>query len=371
MEIPSFTLSRQLAEIGPEATQAIREVMASGQFILGSGVQQFEESIAALTHSAYAVGVGNGSDAIYLALKAAGIGAGDEVLTTPFTFFATAGSILRTGAKPVFIDIRLDTFNMDPEQAAARITPRTRAMLPVHLFGLMADMDALRQNFSGVVVEDAAQAIGASMRGQMAGSVGDLAAFSFFPTKNLGAFGDGGMVTTSREDWAQKLRALRAHGSTRKYHHEFLGINSRLDALQAAVLNVKLPYLAGWTADRQRLAARYTEGLSRLDVEEIHVPVVPEGFTHVFHQYTIRVRDRDRLAAYLKAQGIGSTVYYPLSLHRQPALQEYGYHAGDFPRSEQAEREVLSLPMFPELREDEVDQVVEAIGRFYRGKAPA
>ncbi|WP_156023697.1 DegT/DnrJ/EryC1/StrS family aminotransferase [Sulfobacillus thermosulfidooxidans] len=365
MEVPSFTLTRQIKEMEKELSAAIQQVMESGQFILGDIVKTFEEQMADYTHSRFAIGVGNGSDALYLALRAADIGAGDEVLTTPFTFFATAGSILRTGAKPVFTDIQVDTFNMDPEQARTRITPRTRAVLPVHLFGLMADVEALRQNFDGIIIEDAAQAIGATLRGKPAGSVGNLAAFSFFPTKNLGALGDGGMVTTQREEWANAVRALRAHGARKKYYHEALGINSRLDALQAAILSVKLPYLDRWTQKRQYIAKRYSDGLHTLGLEAVHIPVVPDGFTHVFHQYTIRVENRDRLQAFLKSQGIGTTVYYPLALHLQPALRDLGYHLGDFPISEQVQNEVLSLPMFPELTDSEVDYVIEMIGHFY------
>ncbi|PSR36181.1 MAG: transcriptional regulator [Sulfobacillus thermosulfidooxidans] len=367
MNIPAFTLSRQIQEIGPAVEEAMHEVVNSGQFILGPQVQAFEERIAQMTGTGYAVGVANGSDALYLALRAAGVGPGDEVITTPFTFFATAGSILRTGAKPVFTDINLDTFNMDPDQASARISPRTRAMLPVHLFGLMADIDALRQHYAGVIIEDAAQAIGATLRNKPAGSVGDLAAFSFFPTKNLGAFGDAGMVTTTNDQWATMLRSLRVHGSRQKYHHEWLGINSRLDAVQAAVLNVKLNYLAHWTTRRQEIAERYRQGFVERRVSDIHLPSVPQGFSHVFHQYTIRAEARDRLSAYLKDRGIGTTVYYPLSLHLQPALRDLGYQLGDFPRSEQAQDEVLSLPMFPELTDQEVDYVVQQIAAFYQG----
>ncbi len=369
MEVPSFTLRRQIADIGKELSQTMETVLETGQFVLGPAVRQFEEQIAQYTHSRYAVGVGNGSDALYLALRALNIGPGDEVLTTPFTFFATVGSILRTGAKPVFTDIQVDTFNMDPEQIRTRITPRTRAVLPVHLFGLMADIETIRRNAKLFIIEDAAQAIGADLRGTMAGSAGDLAAFSFFPTKNLGALGDGGMVTAQAEELAESLRALRAHGSRKKYYHEVLGINSRLDALQAAVLSIKLAYLPVWTAKRQRLAKRYDEGLSALGLDDVRTPVVPPGFTHVFHQYTIRSGRRDQLQSYLKNRGVGSTVYYPLSVHLQPVLQDLGYRKGAFPVSERAQEEVLSLPMFPELSDQEVDYVIGAIGEFYGRRA--
>ncbi len=364
MKIPSFTLSRQVAVIGPEIEKAIAQVIASGQFVLGSSVQQFETDVAQVVGSPHAIGVANGSDALYLALMALGIGPGDEVITTPFTFFATAGSILRTGAKPVFTDIQLDTFNMDPDLALARVTPRTRAMLPVHLFGLMADMSSLSR-FTGPIVEDAAQAIGANVDGRAAGTMGAMGCFSFFPTKNLGAFGDAGLVTTNDVDLASRLKVLRVHGAQKKYYHETLGINSRLDALQAAILSVKVPYLAAWTERRIQLAERYTKGLLDLGMKEVIPPYVPKGYRHVFHQYTIRADQRDALQAALKEAGIGSTVYYPTSLHLQPVFAELGYGPSDFPNSEKAESSVLSLPMFPELEDHEVDRVIEAVGNFY------
>ncbi|MHB1611482.1 MAG: DegT/DnrJ/EryC1/StrS family aminotransferase [Sulfobacillus sp.] len=369
MSIPSFTLSRQIALLGPAIGDRLTEVMASGQFILGPVAAQFETEIATVIGARHAVGVANGSDALYLALLALGIGPGDEVLTTPFTFFATAGSILRTGAKPVFTDIQLDTFNMDPDIALARVTPRIRAMLPVHLFGLMTDMTALARGYAGPIVEDAAQAIGASLYGHAAGTMGSLGCFSFFPTKNLGAFGDAGLVTSEDGALAAKVRILRVHGASKKYFHDTLGINSRIDAVQAAILSVKLPYLAEWTKRRIAVAARYTKGLTQLGVSEIVCPITPEGFVHVFHQYTIRASRRDALAAYLKEQGIGTTVYYPLSLHLQPVFKDLGYKAGDFPHSETAQETVLSLPMFPELLDSEVDQVVQAIAAFYGHRA--
>lgn len=365
MSIPSFTLNRQIEIYGPEISERISATVASGQFILGSAVADFETAIAQAIGTPYAIGVANGSDALYLALHALDIGAGDEVLTTPFTFFATAGSILRTGAKPVFTDIQLDTFNMDPDTALARVTPRTRAMLPVHLFGLMADMTALTSGYRGPIVEDAAQAIGASLDGRAAGTMGALGCFSFFPTKNLGAFGDAGLVTAQDAKLADRVKILRVHGATKKYYHETLGINSRIDALQAAVLTAKLPYLTQWTDRRIALATRYTKGFAQLGIAEIVPPVVPQGYRHVFHQYTVRADRRDSLAQYLKERGIGTTVYYPLSLHLQPVFRELGYQAGEFPNSEEAQRVVLSLPMFPELTDHEVDQVVEAIATFY------
>lgn len=365
MDIPSFTLSRQIEKLGPELENRIHEVLQSGHFILGDSVKEFEREMGQMLGVSYTVGVASGSDALYLALRALGIGPGHEVVTTPFTFFATAGSILRTGAKPVFSDIDLDTFNMDSVQALSQVTPRTRAMLPVHLFGLMADLGPLAEGFSGPVVEDAAQAILADRAGKRAGTAGTLGCFSFFPTKNLGAMGDAGMVTTNDQALAEKLRMLRVHGARRKYFHEVLGLNSRIDALQAVLLTAKLKYLEEWTHKRQMLAAHYSARLRDLGVEEVVTPVIPPDSTHVFHQYTIRADRRDQLMAALKSRGIGSTVYYPVPLHLQPVFSELGYRPGDFPVSERASSEVLSLPMFPELTIHEVDVVVEAIAQFY------
>lgn len=363
--IPAFDLTRQNQQLAEALETALKEVISAGQFILGPQVAAFEEELGRFLGCPYVVGVASGSDALYLALRALNIGPGDEVVTTPFTFFATVGSILRTGAKPVFSDINLDTFNMDPAMALAQVTPRTRAMLPVHLFGLMADLDGLREGFSGPLIEDAAQALGAENRGRMAGTVGDLGCFSFFPTKNLGAFGDAGGVSMRVPALAESVRLLRVHGARVKYRHEELGVNSRLDAMQAAVLRVKLPYLEGWIARRQAIARRYTEGLKGLGVDEVAVPAVPAGFVHVFHQYTVRADRRDDLKEHLRRHGVGSTVYYPYPLHLQPACSELGYRPGAFPYSEQASREVLSLPMFPELTDDEIDQVIETVAAFY------
>jgi dTDP-4-amino-4,6-dideoxygalactose transaminase len=368
VEIPAFSLKRQIAELRPELDAAWRRVVDSGQFILGGEVEALEQALTARL-GVEAVAVANGSDALYLALAALGLGPGDEVVTTPFTFFATAGSILRVGAKPVFADVDPDTFNLDPGQALARVTPRTRAILPVHLFGLMADLRPLKA-FSGPVVEDAAQAILARQDGQLAGTVGDVGCFSFFPTKNLGAFGDAGLVTSRRPDLAAEVRTLRVHGATKKYYHEKLGINSRLDAVQAAVLRVKLGRLDAWTARRQALAARYTAGLEAAGLlDTVRPQRVPEGFEPVWHQYTVRLLDRDRVQQFLAERGIGSTVYYPHPLHLLPAFQSLGHRPGDFPVAETLAREALSLPMYPELRDDEVDRVVDTLAAFYRGAA--
>lgn len=368
--IPAFSLSRQIAALKPDLDQAWERVLASGQFILGPEVSALESSLSEVIPGVTAIAVANGSDALYLSLLALGVGAGDEVVTTPFTFFATAGSILRVGGKPVFADVDPDTFNLDPDQALARVTPRTRALLPVHLFGLMADMAALQSGFSGPIVEDAAQAILAKQNGRAAGTVGELGCFSFFPTKNLGAFGDAGLVVSRVLALADTVKTLRVHGARKKYYHEMMGTNARLDALQAAMLRVKLPHLMQWTERREALADRYRrlfvdQGL----IGEVRPQAVPDGYRHVYHQFTVRVEDRDALQGHLQRDGIGSTVYYPHPLHLMPVFSDLGYREGSLPVAERLSREVLSLPMFPELTDDEVDQVVESLARFYRGHA--
>lgn len=370
-EIPSFTLTEQIAALRPELDAAWARVVDSGQFIQGPEVAALEREAAQLLGSGVtAVGVANGSDALYLALCALGVGPGDDVITTPFTFFATAGSILRTGARPVFADIDRDTFNLDTAGALARVTPRTRAILPVHLFGLMADVTTMGRQFPGPIVEDAAQAILASRDGRVAGTVGALGCFSFFPTKNWGAFGDAGLVTTRDEALADQVKMLARHGARQKYYHEVPGINSRLDALQAAVLRVKLGHVAEWTAARQALAARYTQGIADAGLAGWVTPqAVPDGAQHVYHQYTVRAHARDALAAHLKAAGIGTTVYYPHALHLMPALAAAGVGAGAFPEAERLTREALALPLFPELAPAAVDRVVDAVAAFYRGRS--
>ncbi len=369
--IPGFSLTDQIAALRPELDAAWARVVDAGQFIGGPEVEALErEAAGQIGGGVAAVGVANGSDALYLALRALDVGPGDEVITTPFTFFATAGSILRTGARPVFADIDRDTFNLDPAGALARVTPRTRAILPVHLFGLMADLATMARQFPGPIVEDAAQAILASRDGRVAGAAGALGCFSFFPTKNWGAFGDGGLVAARDPELADRVRMLARHGARRKYFHEVPGINSRLDALQAAVLRVKLQHVAGWTAARQALAARYTQRFAEAGLGEWVTPqAVPRGAQHVYHQYTVRARDRDALAAHLKARGIGTTVYYPHALHLMPALAAPGVGAGAFPEAERLTQEALSLPLYPELATSAVDRVVEAVAAFYRGRA--
>jgi dTDP-4-amino-4,6-dideoxygalactose transaminase len=361
--IPGFSLTRQNAELEKELTKVILEVIRGGQFILGENVAKLEKEIADLCGVDYAIGVGNGSDALFLALLACGVGPGDEVITTPFTFFATAGSIAHTGAKPVFCDIDPGTFNIDPSKIEDVITERTKAILPVHLYGQAADMDpinSIAKKHNLYVIEDAAQAIGAKYKGRPVGSLGDVACFSFFPTKNLGAFGDGGMLTTNDPELEARIRILRVHGAKKKYHHEILGCNSRLDALQAAILSVKVKYLGDWTEARRSLAEGYREKL-RAAGDAIVQPAVMDGAYHVYHQYTVRVSHRDAVQEELKSKGIASTVYYPLPLHLQPVFNNLGYKPGDFPESEKAAREALSLPMFPELKPSEQDRVVEEL----------
>ncbi|MFB6271259.1 MAG: DegT/DnrJ/EryC1/StrS family aminotransferase [Salinibacter sp.] len=324
------------------------------------------------------IGVASGTDAIWLALRACGVGTGDAVLTTPFTFFATASAILNTGARPVFVDIEPQTFNVDPDKLRQRfesdvdLQARAKAIVPVHLYGQMANMRPIRELASehGLsVIEDAAQAIGAQAQGELAGSSGNLGCFSFFPTKNLGAFGDAGLVTTTSDELAEKVRLLRVHGSATKYHHELVGSNSRLDALQAAILRVKLRHLPSWIEARQQCASDYDAQLGGL--ESLTIPQKSPDHSHVYHQYTVRVHDggRDALRAHLERRGIGTAVYYPQPLHLQPALADAGYREGDYPEAERASREVLSLPMFPELTSREQEAVATAIAEFGEGKS--
>lgn len=369
VEIPSFSLKRQNSELKDDLMQALTSVIDRGQFVLSNNVGAFEDEIARLCGVKFGIGVANGSDALYLSLRALGIGPGDEVITTPFTFFATAGSVVRAGARPVFADIDVTTWNLDPELVKEKITLRTRAIIPVHLYGYPADMDplmALAEKYNLKVIEDAAQAIGAVYKGKKIGAFGDTACFSFFPTKNLGAFGDAGMVVTDNPDVADKIRLLRVHGARPKYYHQLLGVNSRLDELQAAVLRIKLKSLAHWNTRRRDIATLYhrllqdpvEKGLLKLSVE-------PAGVEHIYHQYTIQTAERERLRSWLQERGIGSTVYYPQPLHLQKVFESYGYQEGDFPVSEKSAREVLSLPMFPELTDDEVNIVADAVVEFF------
>jgi dTDP-4-amino-4,6-dideoxygalactose transaminase len=373
MQVPLLDLTLQHREIRDETLGALMQVVDDQRFILGPVVDQFEREIEAYLPVKHAVGNASGTDAILLALRAFDCGPGDEVVTSPFTFFATAGAIHNVGARPVFADIQPDTFNLDPAAADAACTQRTKAVMPVHLFGQMADMTAFRALGDGRgirVIEDAAQAIGARQRrtdGEWitTGTLGDACTFSFFPTKNLGAFGDAGMTVTGDDATAERLRKLRVHGGRQMYHHEEVGYNSRLDALQAAVLSAKLPHLRGWSDARRRNAAFYDGALA--GIEGIVTPPVRPENESIFNQYTVRVLDgrRDALAGHLKQAGIGSGVYYPVPLHLQECFAYLGYREGQFPESERACREVLSLPVFPELTEAQLAYVAESIGAFF------
>jgi dTDP-4-amino-4,6-dideoxygalactose transaminase len=373
MQVPLLDLTLQHRGIAGATMAAITQVVDEQRFILGPVVDQFEREIEAYLPVKHAVGNASGTDAILLALRAFDCGPGDEVVTSPFTFFATAGAIHNVGARPVFADIQPDTFNLDPAAADAACTQRTKVVMPVHLFGQMADMAAFRALGDGRgirVLEDAAQAIGARQRttdGEWfaTGVLGDACTFSFFPTKNLGAFGDGGMTVTGDDATAERLRKLRVHGGRQMYHHEEVGYNSRLDALQAAVLSAKLPHLRGWSDARRRNAAFYDAALA--GIEGIVTPPVRPENESIFNQYTVRVLDgrRDQLADHLRERGVGSGVYYPVPLHLQECFAYLGYREGQFPESERACREVLSLPVFPELTESQLAYVVESIGAFF------
>jgi len=361
MTVPFFDLTRQHAAIGLEVRVRLDSVIASQRFVLGEEVEELEAALADYLGVKHAIGVASGTDALLLPLKAIGLEPGDEVITSPFTFFATAGAIHNAGGRPVFADIDPKTFNLDPAAVEAAITPRTRAIVPVHLFGQMADMASFRRitdQHGLFLLEDAAQAIGARQEidGSFVhtGAVGDCAAYSFFPTKNLGGYGDGGLVATNDDALAEKLRKLRVHGGLQMYHHEMVGTNSRLDALQAAVLLAKLPHLDGWAAARREHAARYDERLEPLErAGRLRRPAVVPGNESVYNQYTLRAERRDELRKALGDGGTGTGVYYPVPLHLQECFEYLGYGAGDFPESEHAAEEVLSLPVFPELTEEE------------------
>jgi dTDP-4-amino-4,6-dideoxygalactose transaminase len=374
-EKPSFAffdLQAQFRTIRHEILQAVESVLESQHFILGQQVELFETEAAAYVEAPYAVGCASGTDALYLALCAQGIGPGDEVITTPFTFVATAGSIVRTGATPVFVDIDPDTFNIAPDLIERAVTEKTSAILPVHLFGLAADLRPITQiaaDHSLAVIEDAAQAIGATYHGQKVGSIGDFGCFSFFPSKNLGCAGDGGMVTARDRGKTDRLHLLRAHGTRRKYHSEIIGMNSRLDALQAAILRVKIRYLDSWTKARQERAARYSQlfgayGLSTI----VTSPTTPSDCGHVFNQYVIRCEDRDSLRSYLQEQGVPTAIYYPEPLHLQPAFAHLGYAKGSMPQAEKACTHSLALPIYPELPSEDQERVVRSIAEFYNAR---
>jgi dTDP-4-amino-4,6-dideoxygalactose transaminase len=369
--IPQFDLRGQYGAIAAEIEAAVVAVLRSGQYVLGPATESFERELARYLGVPHAIGVASGSDALLLALMALEIGPGDEVITTPVSFFATASAITRLGATPVFADVSAGDLLIDPAAVRAAVTRRTRAIVPVHLYGLCADLaalDGIARPGRLAIVEDAAQAIGAERDGGRAGSVGDLGCFSFYPTKNLGAAGDAGLVTALDERLAERVRRLRVHGAERRYEHLEVGINSRIDAIQAAVLEVKLRHLDGWTEARRRRAAHYDALLGAAGLAEIlALPVVPPGARHVFHQYVVRAPRRDALRAHLASAAIGTEVYYPIPLHLQECFASLGYRRGDLPEAERACAEVLALPMFPELTAAQQERVVAAVGRFYAG----
>jgi dTDP-4-amino-4,6-dideoxygalactose transaminase len=367
--IPLVDLKAQYAAIRPEIDEAIARVIANTSFIMGAEVRDFEEAFADACGVKYAVGVASGTAALELALEALDVGASDEVITTPLTFLATAEAIAQRGARPVFVDIEPGTVNLDPSLLSDAVTPQTRVIMPVHLYGLPANMDAISKvarQHNLFVVEDAAQAHLARYRGRVVGGLGDVACFSFYPGKNLGAYGDGGMVVTNDETLADKVRLLRNHGRSEKYVHQILGHGERLDALQAAILAVKLPHLPDWNIRRRAVAARYRELLTDSPLTLLDDS---EACEQVYHLFVVRTPQRDALQQHLKERGIAAGIHYPLPLHLQPACAYLGYGAGDFPQAEQAANEVLSLPIYPELTDDQIAQVVDAIKEFFEGVA--
>jgi dTDP-4-amino-4,6-dideoxygalactose transaminase len=366
MQVPLLDLKAQFASIQDEVMPAINEVCASQMLCLGPAVQAFEEKVATYCGSRFAVGVSSGSDALIVALMALDIGPGDEVITTPFTFFATAGAITRVGAKPVFVDVDPNSYNIDPARIEPSITDKTKAIIPVHLFGQMAQMKPIMEiakKHAIAVIEDAAQAIGAEQDQNKCGSIGNLGCFSFYPTKNLGAFGDGGLVTTNDEALADKLRVLRDHGQSPRYIYQLVGGNFRLDGIQGAVLAAKLNHLNSWTEKRRQNADLYTQLLANSPVK---TPEIQANNSSVYNQYTIRAPQRDALQSFLTQNTIGSAIFYPQPLHTQDCFKDLGYQQGDFPITETLCQEVLSLPIFPELRTEQVECVAKSILAFYQ-----
>ncbi len=368
MAVPLLDLRAQYATIRDDVVGAMMRVVDDQAFILGAPVEQLENAVAELSGTRFAIGCANGTDALLLALRALDIGRGDEVVTTPFTFFATAGTIHNVGARPVFADIDPGNFNLSPQAAAAAVTPATKAVMPVDLFGQLAPLDAITAAIPGLpMIEDAAQAIGATreIRGKAvhAGEMLTIGTFSFFPSKNLGGYGDGGMIVTQDEALATRLRRLRVHGGLKTYFHDEVGFNSRLDALQAAVLLAKLPHLERWSAARRRNAAYYDAAFAGLS--EVKTPAVDPQNVSIYNQYTIRAERRDELQVHLKTKGIGHSIYYPLPLHLQPCFAYLGLREGAYPESERAAKQVVSLPIYPELSEGQLDEVVGAVRGFY------
>ena len=366
MQVPLLDLKAQYAIIREEIIPAVQAVLESQIFNIGPAVKELEKTIADYCGCKAAVGVSSGTDALLLSMMALGVGSGDEVITTPFTFFATAGAIWRLGAKPRFVDIKLDTFNIDSSKIEAAVTENTRAVMLVHLYGQMAEMDEI-MDVAGrhglCVIEDAAQAIGAEYKGRKAGSIGTAGVFSFYPTKNLGAMGDAGMIVTQDEQLAEKMQLLRNHGMGRQYSHKWVGGNFRMDSVQAAALMVKMRYLTGWTEQRRANAARYDSLLA--DCDEVAAPVVSAGRFAIYNQYVIRAAGRDELRKYLADNGIASGVYYPLGLHMQECFASLGFKEGDFPVAEKACREVLALPVHQDLADEQIDYVAGKIKAFY------
>jgi dTDP-4-amino-4,6-dideoxygalactose transaminase len=390
MEVPLLDLRAQYATIKEEIRAAVDEVFETQRFILGAQVSALEEEIAQLCGAKFAVGVASGTDALLLSLKALGVGQGNSVITVPFTFFATAGTIVNLGARPIFVDIKDAGYAMDPERLSSflvrectynltthRLAHKStnttvKALVPVHLYGQCADMDeilAVAHRYDLPVVEDACQALSATYKGRRAGAIGDLGCFSFFPSKNLGGAGDGGMVISSNQQLAERVRLLRTHGAHPKYYHATVGFNSRLDELQAAVLRVKLPYLQRWSQARWENAMRYGRDFEEAGlISSVTPPAVLADRSHIFHQYVIRCRMRDALQAFLKASGVGTEIYYPVPLHEQECFRYLGYSAADLPRSHAAAKETLALPIYPELTDEQRSHVVRSIAAFYEGK---
>src|SRR4051812_7411658 len=375
MSVPLLDLEAQYRPLRDEILGAITRVCDSQRFIMGPEIDALERELAAQLGIPHAIAVSSGTDALLLALMALDLKAGDEVVTTTFSFFATAGAIVRAGARPVLVDIDPVTFNIDPAQAAAAITPRTRAIMPVHLFGLSADLDPLIEAAArtGIpIIEDAAQAIGSSYKSRPVGGIGAFGCFSFFPSKNLGAFGDAGLLTTTDAALADRARLLRTHGMKPKYYHHLVGANFRMDALQAAVLRVKAPHLAGWTEGRRANAARYRRLFREAGLDtSIMLPAEPPDRTHIFNQFVIRTPDRDGLKRHLDQAGIGNEIYYPVPFHLQPCFADLGYRRGAFPHAERAADESLAIPIYGEMTASQQDEVVAAIGQFVHGSVPA
>jgi dTDP-4-amino-4,6-dideoxygalactose transaminase len=371
--VPLLDLTAQYMPLRDQILAAVTRVCDSQRFILGPETEALERELASTLEVADAIGVSSGTDALLVAMMALGIGAGDEVITSTYSFFATAGCITRLGARPVLVDIDPITYNLDPEAVARALTPRTRAILPVHLYGHCADMDpllALASRAGVPVIEDACQSIGATWQGRQAGAMGTVGCFSFFPSKNLGAFGDAGLVTTQDRALGAEIRLLRGHGAQRRYFHERVGGNFRLDELQAAVLRVKAPHLPAWTAGRRRNAARYREMFAARGLSQVVLPVEQPGAFHIYNQFIVRLPDRDAVKAHLQARGIGCEVYYPVPFHLQECFKGLGYAPGSFPESERAAAESLALPIYGELTEAQQGLVVSAIAGFYETARP-